>query len=105
MHAKAKEFIHHEEVNRVVATTKSQQTQTAPRGNASTANPRDNQRDQGHRGNPKFAKQKYDQYTPLIASITEVYQQISDKGILPRARPLRGRTQNAKNKTLFCDYH
>ncbi|MED6118546.1 hypothetical protein PIB30_003762 [Stylosanthes scabra] len=64
--AKAKEFIHHEEVNRVVAATKNQQTHTAPR---------------------------------------ETYQQISYKGILPRARTLRGRTQNAKNKTLFCDYH
>ncbi|MED6157414.1 hypothetical protein PIB30_022820 [Stylosanthes scabra] len=105
MQAKAKEFIHHEEVNRVVAATNNQQAQTASRGNASTAYPRDNQRDQGHRGNAKFAKQKYDHYTPLIASITEVYQQISDKGILPRAIPLRGRTQNAKNKTLFCDYH
>ncbi|MED6108196.1 hypothetical protein PIB30_021332 [Stylosanthes scabra] len=68
MQAKAKEFIHHEEVNRVVATTKNQQTASR-------------------------------------ASIAEVYQQISDKGILPRARTLRGRTQNAKNKFLFCDYH
>ncbi|MED6174939.1 hypothetical protein PIB30_073626 [Stylosanthes scabra] len=68
MQTKAKDFIHHEEVNRVVAATKSQQTQTASR-----------------------------------ASITEVYQQISDKGILSRARPLQGRTLNAKNKTLFCD--
>ncbi|MED6215802.1 hypothetical protein PIB30_001419 [Stylosanthes scabra] len=73
MQTKAKEFIHHEEVNRVAAATKSQQTQTASWGNASSAHLRDNQRDQVHIGNPKFAKQKYDQYTPLIASITEGY--------------------------------
>ncbi|MED6204208.1 hypothetical protein PIB30_006964 [Stylosanthes scabra] len=69
MQAKAKEFIHHEEVNRVVAATKN--LQSTPRGNASTAHPRDTQREQGQRGNPKFSKQKYDHYTPLIASITE----------------------------------
>ncbi|MED6194691.1 hypothetical protein PIB30_030758 [Stylosanthes scabra] len=58
MQAKAKEFIHHEEVNRVVAATKSLQTETAPRGNSTTQHPRDNQRDHGFRGNSKFAKQK-----------------------------------------------
>ncbi|MED6217384.1 hypothetical protein PIB30_017230 [Stylosanthes scabra] len=105
MQAKVKEFIHHEEVNRVVAATKNQQAHAASRGNTSTAHPRDTHREQGQRGNPKFTKQKYDHYTPLIALITEIYRQISDKGILPRAKTLRGRTQNAKNKTLFCDYH
>ncbi|MED6167325.1 hypothetical protein PIB30_001748 [Stylosanthes scabra] len=64
MQAKAKEFIHHEEVNRVVAATKNQQAHTTSRGNTSTAHPRDTHRE-----------------------------------------TLRGRTQNAKNKTLFCDYH
>ncbi|MED6169314.1 hypothetical protein PIB30_020294 [Stylosanthes scabra] len=94
-----------QEVNQVVAATKNQQAHTESRGNTSTVHPRDIHREQGQRGNPKFTKQKYDHYTLLKASITEIYQQISDKGILPRARTLRGRTQNSKNKTLFCDYH
>ncbi|MED6109381.1 hypothetical protein PIB30_033077 [Stylosanthes scabra] len=102
MQAKAQEFIHHEEVNRVVAATKNQ---TTSRGSASTTYPRDAHREQGQRGNPKFTRQKFDYYTPLITSISEIYQQISSKDILPRARTLKGRTQNARNKTLFCDYH
>ncbi|MED6221979.1 hypothetical protein PIB30_060024 [Stylosanthes scabra] len=39
------------------------------------------------------------------ASITEIYHQVLEKGVLPKARPLKGRTQNAKNISLFCDYH
>ncbi|MED6174328.1 hypothetical protein PIB30_068063 [Stylosanthes scabra] len=75
----AKEFIHHEEVSRMVATTKNPQTHTAP--------------------------QKFNNYTPLVAPITEIYQQIFKKSVLPRARPLKGRTQNVRNRSLFCDYH
>ncbi|MED6143727.1 hypothetical protein PIB30_008674 [Stylosanthes scabra] len=41
----------------------------------------------------------------LSSTSKKIYQQISDKNILPRARTLRRRTQNAKNKTLFGDYH
>ncbi|MED6194937.1 hypothetical protein PIB30_033253 [Stylosanthes scabra] len=70
----AKEFIHHEEVSRMVATTKNPQTHTAPWVNEQPHNPKDNQRDSG-------------------------------KGVLPRARPLKGRTQNVRNRSLFCDYH
>ncbi|MED6203238.1 hypothetical protein PIB30_113577, partial [Stylosanthes scabra] len=40
-----------------------------------------------------------------MAPITEIYHQVSEKGILPKARPLKGRTQNAKNRSLYCDYH
>ncbi|MED6171939.1 hypothetical protein PIB30_045632 [Stylosanthes scabra] len=35
----------------------------------------------------------------------EIYHQVSEKGVLPKARPLKGRTQNAKNRSLFLDYH
>ncbi|MED6201408.1 hypothetical protein PIB30_094713 [Stylosanthes scabra] len=91
----AKEFIHHEEVSRVVATTKNPQTHTAPRVNAQPHNPRDNQRDSGFKGQPKPLKQKFNNYIPLIF----------EKDVLPRARPLKGRTQNARNRSLFCDYH
>ncbi|MED6213619.1 hypothetical protein PIB30_095160 [Stylosanthes scabra] len=101
----AKEFIHHEEVSWVVATTKNPQTHTAPRVNAELHNPKDNQWDSGFKAQSKPLKQKFNNYTPLVAPITEIYQQIFKKGVLPRARPLKGRTQNARNKSLFCDYH
>ncbi|MED6149906.1 hypothetical protein PIB30_067126 [Stylosanthes scabra] len=82
----SKEFIHREEVNRVIAATKNAQTHMAPRGQGQTSHPRDSHRDN-------------------MASITEIYHQVSEKGVLPKARPLKGRTQNAKNRSLFCDYH
>ncbi|MED6186936.1 hypothetical protein PIB30_071511 [Stylosanthes scabra] len=37
--------------------------------------------------------------------ITEIYHQIYEKGAFPRARPLKGRTQNVRNRSLFCDYY
>ncbi|MED6210577.1 hypothetical protein PIB30_065423 [Stylosanthes scabra] len=80
----SKEFIHREEVNRVVAATKNTQAHTAPRGSGQTSHLRDNHR---------------------VASITEIYHQVSKKGVLSKARPLKGRTQNAKNRSLYCDYH
>ncbi|MED6163643.1 hypothetical protein PIB30_081925 [Stylosanthes scabra] len=69
-----KEFIHHGEVNRVVAATKNPQAHTSPRGSVQTHNPRDNQRDSRFRCDPRPPKQKFDNYTPLLASITEIYQ-------------------------------
>ncbi|MED6213394.1 hypothetical protein PIB30_092814 [Stylosanthes scabra] len=76
----SKEFIHREEVNRVVAATKNTQAHTAPRSSGQTSHPRDNHRDNGSRGIPKPPRQKFDNYTPLVASITEIYHQISEKG-------------------------
>ncbi|MED6210267.1 hypothetical protein PIB30_062610 [Stylosanthes scabra] len=35
----------------------------------------------------------------------EIYHQVSEKSVLHKARPLKGRTQNAKNRSLYCDYH
>ncbi|MED6127048.1 hypothetical protein PIB30_084362 [Stylosanthes scabra] len=58
MHVIAKEFIHHEEVSRVVAATKNPQIQTAPRVNGSSHNPRDNQWDSGFKSQPRMPKQK-----------------------------------------------
>ncbi|MED6138583.1 hypothetical protein PIB30_075618 [Stylosanthes scabra] len=69
----SKEFIHREEVNRVVTATKNPQAHTAPRGQGKPHHPRDNHRETGSRGNPKQPKQKFDHYTPLVASITEIY--------------------------------
>ncbi|XP_057746916.1 uncharacterized protein LOC130966163 [Arachis stenosperma] len=46
---------------------------------------------------------KFSNYTPLTAPITEIYHQIADRGIIPKARQLKERTGG--NKTLYCDYH
>ncbi|XP_016191742.1 uncharacterized protein LOC107632590 [Arachis ipaensis] len=46
---------------------------------------------------------KFTNYTPLAAPITEVYQQIAEKGILSRPHPLKDRT--GENKSLYCEYH
>ncbi|XP_016191718.1 uncharacterized protein LOC107632564 [Arachis ipaensis] len=46
---------------------------------------------------------RFTNYTPLTASITEVYQQIAEKGILSKPRPLKDRTGG--NKNLYCEYH
>ncbi|MED6171793.1 hypothetical protein PIB30_044147 [Stylosanthes scabra] len=78
---------------------------TTKSGQGQTSHPRDSHRDNGPRGNPKPPRQNFDNYTPLVASITEIYHQVSEKGVLPKARPLKGRTQNAKNRSLICDYH
>ncbi|MED6144034.1 hypothetical protein PIB30_011536 [Stylosanthes scabra] len=82
MQAKAKEFIHHKEVNRVVAATKNQQSQTAPRGNASAQYQRDNQREHGSRGNPKPSKQKYDHYTQDCYDLKDAIEQAIREGKL-----------------------
>ncbi|MED6135022.1 hypothetical protein PIB30_042345 [Stylosanthes scabra] len=74
-------------------------------GSRSNIPPQDNHRDNGPRGNPKPPRKKFDNYTPLVASITEIYHQVSEKGVFPKARPLKGRTQNAKDRSLFCNYH
>lgn len=39
----------------------------------------------------------------MLAPITEIYHQIADRGVLPKARPLKERTGG--NKNLYCDYH
>ncbi|XP_016173500.1 uncharacterized protein LOC107616004 [Arachis ipaensis] len=46
---------------------------------------------------------KFTNYTPLAVPIVEVYQQIAEKGILSKPRPLKDRTGG--NKNLYCDYH
>ncbi|XP_015947473.1 uncharacterized protein LOC107472458 [Arachis duranensis] len=46
---------------------------------------------------------KFTNYTLLTLPIVEVYQQIAEKGILTKPRPLKDRTGG--NKSLYCDYH
>ncbi|XP_057746490.1 uncharacterized protein LOC130965746 [Arachis stenosperma] len=101
----AKDYINDEEVSQVVAANKRQHAATQ-HGNPThrhNAPPKENQRDHlkpTHRP-PRIGK--FSNYTPLTTSITEVYHQIADRGIIPRARPLKERTGG--NKTLYCDYH
>ncbi|MED6204195.1 hypothetical protein PIB30_006951 [Stylosanthes scabra] len=71
IHVIAKEFIYHEEVSRVVTTTKNPHTHTAPRVNAKSHNPKDNQRDSGFKGQPKLLKQKFKKNVLPRAKIQE----------------------------------
>ncbi|XP_072054907.1 uncharacterized protein [Arachis hypogaea] len=101
----AKDYINDEEVSQVVAANKRQHVgnqhgNPTPRHNVPA---KETQRDHikpTHRP-PRIGK--FSNYTPLTAPITEVYHQIADRGIIPRARPLKERTGG--NKALYCDYH
>ncbi|XP_025702599.1 uncharacterized protein [Arachis hypogaea] len=101
----AKEYINDEEVSQVVAANKRQSGYSQPRqqGNGERL------REQAREGAPRKAARtfprvgKFTNYNPLTFPITEVYQQIAEKGILPKPRPLKDRTGG--NKNFYCDYH
>ncbi|XP_025685712.1 uncharacterized protein [Arachis hypogaea] len=101
----AKEYINDEEVSRVVAANKRQ----PPYNQARHYEGREKQKEHARDGGPNKAPKpfprvgKFTNYTPLTAPITEVYQQIAEKGILSRPRPLKDRTGG--NKSLYCEYH
>ncbi|XP_016206762.1 uncharacterized protein LOC107647160 [Arachis ipaensis] len=98
----AKEYINDKEVSQVVAAKKWQHGSTAPRHKPP---PRENQKEHPQLANvnrpPRVGK--FSNYTPLTAPIIEIYHQIADRDILPKARQLKERTGG--NKTLYCDYH
>ncbi|XP_057744560.1 uncharacterized protein LOC130962354 [Arachis stenosperma] len=93
----AKEYINDEEVSRVVAANK-RQSENGDR-------PKERTRDEAPSKTPRTFPRvgKFTNYTPLTLPIVEVYQQIAEKGILPKARPLKDRTGG--NKNLYCNYH
>ncbi|XP_072064460.1 uncharacterized protein [Arachis hypogaea] len=103
----AKDYINDEEVSQVVAANKRQHGNTQHGNSASRQHPppRENQRDHPRLANtsrpPRIGK--FSNYTPLTAPIIEIYHQIADQGIIPKARQLKERTGG--NKTLYCDYH
>ncbi|XP_072074198.1 uncharacterized protein [Arachis hypogaea] len=101
----AKEYINDEEVSRVVAANKRQPAYNQTRHYESRERPKEHARDGGPGKAPKPVPRvgKFTNYTPLTASITEVYQQIAKKGMLSRPQPLKDRTGG--NKNLYCDYH
>ncbi|XP_057733863.1 uncharacterized protein LOC130949048 [Arachis stenosperma] len=101
----AKDYINDEEVSQVVAANKRQHIATqhgnpTPRHNPP---PRENQRDHVKPTHQPPRVGKFSNYTPLTAPITEIYHQIADRGVIPKARPLKERTGG--NKALYCDYH
>ncbi|XP_072056316.1 uncharacterized protein [Arachis hypogaea] len=102
----AKEYINDEEVSRVVAANKRQsgygQTrQSGGDGERAKEKVREEASNKAPRPFPRVGK--FTNYTPLTLPIMEVYQQIAEKGILPKPRPLKDRTGG--NKNLYCDYH
>ncbi|RYQ82848.1 hypothetical protein Ahy_B10g101409 [Arachis hypogaea] len=101
----AKDYINDEEVSQVVAANKRQHGNNQ-RGNSAShhnATPKENQRDHPRPTNRTPRIGKFSNYTPLTAPITEIYHQIADRGIIPKARQLKERTGG--NKTLYCEYH
>ncbi|XP_015949004.1 uncharacterized protein LOC107473922 [Arachis duranensis] len=100
-----KEYINDEEVSQVVAANKWQlpnpPARQAPQVDRYKEAPRDGTPAKQHKQPPRVGR--FTNYTPLTTSIVEVYQQIVDKGILSRPRPLKERTGG--NKSLYCDYH
>ncbi|XP_015950219.1 uncharacterized protein LOC107475096 [Arachis duranensis] len=101
----AREYINDEEVSRVMAANKRQPSYTQPRQHGNRKRQKEHARDGGPSRMPRpFPRVgKFTNYTPLTLPIIEVYQQIAEKGILSKPRPLKDRTGG--NKSLYCDYH
>ncbi|XP_057719435.1 uncharacterized protein LOC130933844 [Arachis stenosperma] len=101
----AREYINDEEVSRVVAANKRQPAYNQPCQHSSGERPKEHSKDgvpvKTSRPFPRVGR--FTNYTPLVAPIVEVYQQIADKGILSKPQPLKDRTGG--NKNLYCDYH
>ncbi|XP_016195212.1 uncharacterized protein LOC107636200 [Arachis ipaensis] len=101
----AKEYINDEEVSQVVAANKRQlpnpPARQAPQVDRYKEAPRDGTLGKQSKQPPRVGK--FTNYTPLTMPIVEVYQQITDKGILSRPRPLKERMGG--NKSIYCDYH
>ncbi|XP_072064597.1 uncharacterized protein [Arachis hypogaea] len=101
----AKEYINDEEVSRVVAANKRQSSYNQPRQQGNGERLKEQTREEAPNKAPRTYPRvrKFTNYTPLTLPIVEVYQQIAEKGILPKPRPLKDRTGG--NKNLYCDYH
>ncbi|XP_020972945.1 uncharacterized protein LOC110269456 [Arachis ipaensis] len=101
----AREYINDEEVSQVVAANKWQPAHLPNRQPGNGERPKEHSKDGGPTKpfKPFPRVRRITNYTPLMALIVEVYQQIADKGILSKARQLKDRT--GRNKNLYCDYH
>ncbi|XP_072071983.1 uncharacterized protein [Arachis hypogaea] len=100
-----REYINDEEVSQVVAANKRQPSYNQNRHHRSGERQKEHTRDGGLSKAPRpFPRVgKFTNYTPFTAPIMEVYQQIAEKGILSKPRPLKERTRG--NRSLCCDYH
>ncbi|XP_025685153.1 uncharacterized protein [Arachis hypogaea] len=98
----AKEYINDEEVSRVVAANKRQPPYNQTRHYEGGERQKEHARDGGPSKAPKPFP-RVGKFTNYTVPITEVYQQIAEKGILSRPRPLKDRTGG--NKSLYCEYH
>ncbi|XP_016164103.1 uncharacterized protein LOC107606568 [Arachis ipaensis] len=97
-----KEYINDEEVSQVVAANKRQPVNNQARQHGSGKRQKEHTKDGvPTKTFPRIGR--FTNYTPLAVPIVEVYQQIVEKGILSRPRPLKDRTGG--NKSLYCDYH
>nr|XP_025684706.1 uncharacterized protein LOC112785457 [Arachis hypogaea] len=87
----AKEYINDKEVSQVVAAKKRQPSYNQDRHRGSREGQKEHARDGGPSKAPRpFPRVgKFTNYTPLTAPIMEVYQQIVEKGILSKPRPLK----------------
>ncbi|XP_015938720.1 uncharacterized protein LOC107464304 [Arachis duranensis] len=101
----AREYINDEEVSQVVAANKRQPASSNARPLSGGERSKEHSKDGGSAKTFKSFPRvgKFTNYTPLTAPIVEVYQQITDKGILSQPRQLKDRTRGKKN--LCCDYH
>ncbi|XP_016195144.1 uncharacterized protein LOC107636126 [Arachis ipaensis] len=100
----AREYINDEEVSQVVAANKRQPSYNQTRHHGSEERQKEHARDGGSNKIPRpFPRVgKFTNYTPLTAPIMKVYQQIAEKGILSKPRPLK--EQTGRNRSLYCDY-
>ncbi|XP_016195139.1 uncharacterized protein LOC107636120 [Arachis ipaensis] len=101
----AREYINNEEVSQVVAANKRQPAYNQPRQHGGGERLKEHARDGGlgKTSRPFPQVGKFTNYTPLIVPIVEVYQQIAEKRIRSKPRPLKDRPGG--NKSLYCDYH
>ncbi|XP_015959673.1 uncharacterized protein LOC107483569 [Arachis duranensis] len=97
----AREYINDEKVSQVVAANKRQTSYTQPRQHGNGERQKEHARDGGPSRTPRpFPRVgKFTNYTPLTLPIIEVYQQIAEKGILSKPRPLKDQTGG--NKSLY----
>ncbi|XP_057746548.1 uncharacterized protein LOC130965810 [Arachis stenosperma] len=98
----AREYINDEEVSQVVAANKWQPSYNQPRQHGNEERQKEHARD----GNPSKTPRpfprvgKFTNYTPLTLPIIEVYQQIAEKGILSKPRPLKDQTRGEQEPLL-----
>ncbi|XP_025647948.1 uncharacterized protein [Arachis hypogaea] len=101
----AREYINNEKVSQVVAANKRQPPNPLARQIGYLEKPKEAPKEGtfGKLFKPFSQVGMFTSCTPLTTPIVEVYQQITDKGILSKPQQLKDRTGG--NKSLYCNYH